>query len=93
MTIEQIGVIDVISINDEEDSITLHIADHLEWDDKNEKLLLLQEKINSYLAFIEGGEIAENYQGKVFSQVIISVASKFSPSKEGLKFLKIASKV
>ena len=40
------------------------ISYHLKWGDKaqqGEHLLLLQEKINTYIAFIESGEILESY--------------------------------
>ncbi|WP_372847477.1 DUF6572 domain-containing protein [Shewanella sp. Scap07] len=43
MTIEQLDKVDIIGVNDS--NIELIISDHLEWDDKNEKLLLLQDKI------------------------------------------------
>lgn len=59
MTIEQLDKVDVIA-NDNE-KVILVISDHLEWDDQNEKLLLLQDKLNLYLSFIESGEIFEQY--------------------------------
>ena len=41
MTIEQLDKVDIIA--HDEEKVTLVISDHLEWDDQNEKLLLLQE--------------------------------------------------
>ena len=49
MTIEQLDKVDVIAHNDEK--VILVISDHLKWDDKNEKLLVLQDKLNLYLSF------------------------------------------
>jgi hypothetical protein len=46
MSIENKKVVDFISINKNE-KVVLTISDHLQWDEKNEHLLKLQEKINS----------------------------------------------
>ena len=52
------------------------------WDD-SEHLLLLQEKLNSYLAFIESGEIYESYPRAMGRQLVIDLVLKHSPSVEG----------
>jgi len=43
MTIEQEDVIDIIATNEEQDYVSLVISGHLEWEDKNEKLITLQK--------------------------------------------------
>ena len=61
MTIEQSDKIDIIGQNKKEGYIALTISDHLEWDSNNEKLLILQAKINSYLSFVESGQLLDEY--------------------------------
>ena len=65
MSINETKVVDIIAIPElEPDNVLLVIADHLQWGDKieqGEHLLLLQEKINTYIAFIESGELLESY--------------------------------
>ncbi len=65
MSITESKVIDIIVVPEgEPDNVVLVITDHLEWGDKSqqgEHLLLLQEKINTYIAFIESGELLESY--------------------------------
>lgn len=65
MSIAETNVVDIIAVPEwEPDHVVLVITDHLEWDDKaqqGEHLLLLQEKINTYIAFIESGELLESY--------------------------------
>jgi HEPN domain-containing protein len=90
MTIEQTNVVDLIGHDEESNRINLVISDHLEWDDKNEKLLLLQEKINSYLAFLEGGEIYEHYPDAEYEGFVIELVSKYEPNEEAEKFLNLA---
>lgn len=65
MSIVDTKVVDIIAVPEwEPDNVVLVITDHLEWGDKTqegEHLLLLQEKINTYIAFIESGELLESY--------------------------------
>jgi hypothetical protein len=71
MSITETKVVDIIAVPEwEPDSVVLVITDHLQWGNKaqqGEHLLLLQEKINTYIAFIESGELLQSYppaQGK-----------------------------
>ena len=90
MTIEQLDKLDIIGTDDS--NIELVISDHLKWDNKNEKLLLLQDKLNLYLSFIESGEIYEHYPKAVGLPVKISIVSKYQPNSEAVKFLSLAAK-
>ncbi|CAN1596831.1 hypothetical protein LOY35_03585 [Pseudomonas sp. B21-028] len=85
MSIEQAGVIDAMGVDKETGKVFLTISDHLEWDD--EHLLLLQEKLNLYLGFIEGGELLEVYPDSKGREVVISVICKCSPNATGKEFL------
>jgi hypothetical protein len=93
MTIEQENVIDIIGVNEEKKYISLVISDHLECDDKNEKLLLLQSKINSYLAYIESGDIYEQHPDSKGFDVHIVLTCMHEPSSEGLKFFGLVSPI
>ena len=85
MTVEQVDVIDFIGI-DEENHCILTISDHLEWDD--EHLLILQNKINRYLAFLESGEVYETYPSAKDKQILIRIACKYQPTEKGDWFLQ-----
>lgn len=63
MSVENINKIDFMGIPENEpDVVSLAISDHLAWGSAtNEHLYKLQEKINSYIRFIEGGEIKSNF--------------------------------
>ncbi len=60
MSVDQTQVIDVVS-KDPKGTIVLSISDHLDWDNTKQHLLILQEKINTYLNFVDSGEICEKY--------------------------------
>ena len=63
MAVDNPNVIDAIGTDQTTGEVVLTISDHLEWDDRNEHLLILQEKINRYIGFIETGELREKYPG------------------------------
>lgn len=86
MSVENLEVIDFASVN-KEGNVILTISDHLEWDNKKEHILLLQNKINTYLSSIESGEIYEKYPFAVNRNIVISVIAKFTPNKDGNLFI------
>jgi len=88
MSINNSNVVDYIGINLKGD-VVLTIADELEWDEKNEHLLLLQDKLNKYLAFIESGEIYEQYPRALNRSIVIEIVAKYNPSKDGEKFVEM----
>jgi hypothetical protein len=57
MSVEQTDVVDIISIDRETGHVVLTISDHLDWSDSVGHQAILQKKLNTYLAFIESGEI------------------------------------
>ena len=87
MSVENKKVIDVVSI-DKDGSVVLTISDHLEWDEDNEHLLVLQDKINAYLGAIESGELYGTYPKAKDRKIVIEIVALHSPNKEGLIFLQ-----
>ncbi|WP_407700513.1 DUF6572 domain-containing protein [Steroidobacter gossypii] len=58
MTVAQTGVIDWLGI-DNTGHVCLAVVDDLDWSDEHDHLLILQETLNTHLAFIESGEFFE----------------------------------
>jgi len=87
MSIENKEVIDIVSV-DKEGNAVLTISDHLPWDDENEHLLLLQDKINLYLGVIENGQLFDNYPNAKGRHIIIEIVALESPNKDGFLFLE-----
>ena len=86
MAVDNPDVIDIVSTTSTGE-VVLTIADHLPWDEANEHLLILQSKINSYLVFIEGGQLASEYpNAKPGAPVQIRVACLNKPSPDGNYF-------
>lgn len=86
MSVDQTQVIDVVS-RDPQGTIVLSISDHLDWNDTQQHLLILQEKINTYLSFLDSGEIYEKYPDAKGHPIQIDIRFHYQLSMEGRAFL------
>jgi hypothetical protein len=87
--------IDVIGEDDNE--IVLAISDHWSWDGSDgipeeTHVYKLQDKLNSYLSYIESGEISEKYdiEGK---KIIIEIYNKYPFSQLAEDFIRKSSEI
>src|SRR5687768_7443411 len=90
MSIEQRKVIDFVGISKADGRAILTISDHLPWLPDNEHLLILQNKINDYLAFLESGEIYDSYPQAHGRVIEIQVVCKYPPIGDAIRFLELA---
>lgn len=90
MSIEDQNTIDAIGV-DQDGVVVLTISDHLDWD--NEHLLLLQEKINRYLAFLESGEISQAYPDSKGREFKINVVCKYELSPAAKEFMSRCTEI
>ena len=94
MTVAQRQVVDWLGIEKDTGSIGLTVIDDLDWDDERNHILLLQEKLNTYLAFIEGCEVYTRLKSdfgvdvKSGTRIKVSILAKFDLPSEGARFLK-----
>jgi hypothetical protein len=87
MSVEDINTIDFIGTEENSETIVLTVSDHLNWG-RTEHLETLQEKLNTYLKFIESGEIFDTYPNAKGKKVKIQVMLKHEPDDEGKEFLR-----
>ena len=65
----------------------LVITDHLEWENLNEHLTILEKKLSTYINVLESGRIfegRENFRGKKF---VLEVNFKYSPMRTGTEHI------
>ncbi|RZK26047.1 MAG: hypothetical protein EOO43_03900 [Flavobacterium sp.] len=86
MSVDQKDKIDIISTSPE-GKIILTISDHLQWDEKDEHLLMLQDKLNSYLEYIKSGQIFKSYPTAKNKNLTILLNLKYEPNELGIAFL------
>jgi hypothetical protein len=91
MTVEDIDKVDFVSIG--AGDVLLTVSDHLDWDEnEGEHLSVLQDKLNTYLEFIESGQIYAKVPQAAGRKIVIRVMGKFPLSDEAKKFYRLAGK-
>lgn len=91
MSVDQKGIIDVLTRSRETGGVTLTISDHLDWAEPREHLALLQAKIDAYLRFIASGQVWARCPDAVGKEIIILVAFRCPPPEgEVTEFLEAA---
>ena len=75
MAVTDFQTIDGIAYDDDATTLILEIYDHLTFEGKFEfdHLAILQDKLNSYIWFINSKQYEETYPGKVFGKFIINI--------------------
>ena len=69
------GAVDDVTLDDD-GFVTVHLVQTWEWDGSDHLLLLLQEKLFNYLAFVADGELARMHPGQSRWQVAIDCRSE-----------------
>ncbi len=87
MSIIESNKLDSIGIDRNTNKVMLTISDHLDWKDEEHHLLSLQEKINSYIQFIESGQIYDSYPDSLNRKIVIDIICKYDFPKIGIEFL------
>ncbi len=93
MAIDNIKVIDGMGMNKEQDAIMLLLCDHLPWEGEDalkivDHLLLLQKKINVYVAFLESGQYKEKYPALEPKMAVIDIRFKYDIPEMCERFLQ-----
>jgi len=86
MSVVDTDSIDAIGLDKEAKRLFLTIIDPLIWDDENVHLFTLQEKINTYLHFVESGELLKAMPDGKGADVAIEVVLKHMPTNEAISF-------
>ena len=93
MTVEENDKIDSLAFNRQNGDVTLVISDHLDWNEnEGEHLLALQAKLNTYLEFVESGQLYAKYPRAIGKRIIFYVVGKFPLSDEASKLYRLAGK-
>ena len=91
MSVEQTDTIDFATIDKASSDLWLTISDHLPWDENEGiHLVLLQNKLNAYLRFIESGEALKQVPAAEGRSVVINLVGKFPLSQKAGAFFEKA---
>ena len=86
MSVVETDNIDAIGVDNEMKRVFLSIVDPLFWDDENVHLFTLQEKINTYLFFIESGELLKAFPDSKEFDITIELVLMHLPSDSAITF-------
>lgn len=81
-------IVDGMAVNSDGKGIRLLIADHLDWSNEYNHLLVLQEKINDYIIFCEEHQYNEIYGNILVQYVIFEIHFKYEPTTKAMNFLE-----
>jgi hypothetical protein len=90
MALEDTNQIDAIGLETSSNNVVLTLIDATDWTNESEHLHFLQDKLNSYLRFLESGEIMKEYPDANTRHCLISVVAQYKPTENGLHFLNVA---
>ena len=65
MSVEDAGVVDILSVDRRAGEVVLTVTDHLDWSESVTHQAFLQAKLDRYLAFVEGREILQTYPEEI----------------------------
>ena len=61
LNLERTNTIDGVAFGKDDSKLILLLADGMDWHDETKHLLLLQEKLNNYIAYIDTKQYSEKY--------------------------------
>ena len=91
LNIEKTNTIDGVAYDEKDLKLVLLLADGMDWHDEKKHLLLLQEKINNYIAYIEGKQYLQKYSN--VEQIEIQIKFLFKETDNCKKFLEQVEKI
>lgn len=93
MTVEQLDVVDITSVDARTGHVVLTISDHLDWTDVVQHQVILQKKLNAYLGFVESGELLKQFPGAEGRPVRLNIVFRYLPNESAIEFLNRAKSV
>lgn len=88
--------LDAFGFMDDGKTEVLFLFDHLDWEDGETHLKLLQDKLNTYLLFIQSGqkELPRHHKKllKHAERIVIMICFEFEPSKDCVENLAMGQK-
>lgn len=93
MSVVDLDKVDAIGQQDDDKSIVgMMLTDHLDWEQEYEHLMLLQEKINNYLGFIQSGQAQKMYPDTEIRQYRILLFFLYPITENCRKFIEAVNR-
>jgi len=89
MTVENSAVIDLVSVDPLTGVVCLSMVEEREWGDEGKLLPDLQAKLNTYLEYIESGQLRFDYPDLVKNPITFRLHYMHEPSAREREFIRI----
>jgi hypothetical protein len=88
VSITETNKIDMVAARPDSSVVNLVITDHLAWDDFEAHASLLQDKVNTYLEFVESGQLARLQTPNIpeAPDIQITLVLQYVPTTEAKEF-------
>ena len=84
LSIEDTNTIDLLGFDKTSGDCILTISDHMKWEVESNHIIYLQEKLNTYIEFIESGQLFEEFPNAKGRKLSIQLAMKHDPKDYSL---------
>ena len=88
MSVVDSKTVDGAALTNDKNGIILLITDHVDWRDEYEHLVMVQEKINAYISFLENKEYEDIYRGENIMYGIIEIHFLYTLTANAERFLQ-----
>ena len=88
MSVVDNKTVDGVALTYDKNGIVLLITDHVDWSDEYQHLVMLQEKINVYITFLEQKQYEEIYKGEEIAYGVIEIRFLHNLTINAKKFLQ-----
>ncbi len=86
MSISESNIVDGIGLS-EDGALVMLITDHLDWENENEHLYTLQNKMNAYISYCESGQYKQFSGDAEVKYSIFEIHFLYEPTETALEFL------
>jgi hypothetical protein len=88
MSVMESNTVDFVVPENKDGTALLIIIDQLPWQiDEDDHLVMLQDKINTCLAFVESGQLISDFPKAKSRKVVLQIWGLYAPSAKGEKFI------
>ena len=88
MSVVDNKTVDGVALTDDKNGIILLITDPVDWRAEYQHFVMLQEKINVYISFLEERQYEDIYKGEIITYGIIEIHFLYSLTANAEKFLQ-----
>ena len=88
-----LGGYDGIAFDDDNKTLIMEIYDHLHFEGKFEfdHIVILQDKLNTYLWYIESKQYADIYPDKQFDNFVINIHFRYEITENCKKYINVSN--